>query len=62
MDATYACLQQVNTSVGENNDALDDIQLELKNVNSRLDSMQQQLDLANQYLLTPQGRRDGFNN
>ena len=61
MDATYACLQDVNTSVGESNDALDEIQLELENVNTRLDVMQQQIDLANQNLLTPQGIRDGFN-
>jgi hypothetical protein len=61
MDATYACVQTVNTSVGENNDALDEIKLELSNVNQRLDSMQQQLDTANQNLLTPQGLRDGFN-
>jgi hypothetical protein len=61
MDATYACLQEVNTTVGESNDALDEIKLELENVNTRLDTMQQQLDQANLNLLTPQGQRDGFN-
>ena len=61
MDATYVCLQEVNTTVGESNDALDEIKLELENVNTRLDTMQQQLDQANQNLLTPQGQRDGFN-
>jgi hypothetical protein len=61
MDATYACLQDVNTTVGESNDALDEIKLELENVNTRLDTMQQKLDQANQNLLTPQGQRDGFN-
>lgn len=61
MDATYACLQQVNTTVGDGNDALDEIKLELQDVNQRLVDMQQQLDMANQNLLVPQGQRVGFN-
>lgn len=62
MDAIYACVQRVNTSVGESNSALDEIQTELVFVNDRLDSMQQQLDQTNEFLRTPQGLRDGFNN
>lgn len=62
MDATYGCVKEVKASVGETNEVLADIQYELVNVNKRLDIVQQQLDQANQNLLTPQGQREGFNN
>jgi len=61
VDASYACLGNLNASVGETNGALDDIMKQLQDVQSRLSLLQAQIAETNRLLLEPQGQREGFN-
>jgi hypothetical protein len=61
IDASYACLGNLNASVGETNDALADITNQLQDVQSDLDLLQEQVSETNRLLVTPQGQREGFN-
>jgi len=62
LDASYACLQSLNTAVGESNSDLDAIQSQLNTLQQMVDSLQRELGEVKLLVTTPLGRREGFPN
>ena len=60
IDTSYDCLHELNTSVGESNDALQTIETKVDSLDQQVKALQQQLVEVMTLLNTPQGQRPGF--
>jgi len=60
IDASYACLKEVSTSVGKGNGKVDAIDAKVDALDQQVKMLRQQMDELKLLLLTPQGKRGGF--
>ena len=60
IDASFACLKSLNTSVGESNDALESIETKVNALDQQIRTLQGDVETVREMLQTPPGRRPGF--